>query len=105
MRIRTCPWLLAAGLTGLLLAACIEPDPTKPWSTRDQSVTTVEEGLPQRVVVVEESSPASSPLAAGDSIIETTMMPEVAEPVRPKNVGPVVLTGATPAARATSWLL
>ena len=105
MRIRTCPWLLAAGLTGLLLAACVEPDPSRPWSTREQSVTTAEEGRPQQVIVIEESSELPSPVTASGSIAESTMMLEVAKPIRPKVVGPVILTGATPAARATSWLL
>jgi HEAT repeat protein len=107
MRIQESLLLLSAGLTGLLLSACIEPNESKPWSTRDQSLTTLEDEQPQRVVVIEASSEmAETGTRSPDfDVTELVEVVEVARPARPKPAGPVVLTGTTPAARATSWLL
>ena len=107
MRIQESLLLLSAGLTGLLLSACIEPNESKPWSTRDQSLTTLEDDQPQRVVVIEASSEmAETGTRSPDfDVTELVEVVEVARPARPKPAGPVVLTGTTPAARATSWLL
>ncbi|NCF40512.1 MAG: hypothetical protein GWP75_10395, partial [Planctomycetia bacterium] len=89
-----------------LAGGCVPADPSKPWSTRDQSTTAevVEtEYEIVRPIVIEPSEPApgddEQPLIGGRSqvVVETT---EVVVPT-----GPIVLRGTTPAARATSWLL
>lgn len=107
MRIQELLLLSLAGVTGLLLSACIEPNQSKPWSTRDQSLTTLEVDQPQRVVVIEASPEmAETGTRSPDfDVTELVEVVEVARPARPKPTGPVVLSGTTPAARATSWLL
>ena len=115
MNIRTYPSLLTAALFGMMLASCVEPNPAKPWSTRDRSLTVIEVDEVHRspqVIVIEEPSEAFSTdeptrisSEADDWMAEALVVVEVVEPVRPLVAAPVVLTGTTPAARATSWLL
>jgi len=105
-RLRCLPTFAGVLATLAFAGGCVPADPSKPWSTRDQS-TTVEvvetEYEIVRPIVIEPTEPApgsgTQPVIGGRSsvVVETT---EVVVPT-----GPIVLRGTTPAARSTSWLL
>jgi HEAT repeat protein len=105
-RLRCRPASVGVLATLAFASGCVPADPSKPWSTREQS-TTVESEVTEyqivRPIIVDPSEAA--PAGEVQPVIrrEASMAVETTEVVVP--TGPIVLRGTTPAARSTSWLL
>ena len=108
-RLRCLPTFAGVLATLALVGGCVPADPSKPWSTRDQSTTVQSEVTEYQIVrpiIVDpsEAPPAGEvqPVIRGEASVVVEMTEEVAVAVP---TGPIVLRGTTPAARSTSWLL
>ncbi|MAB72893.1 MAG: hypothetical protein CMJ54_10355 [Planctomycetaceae bacterium] len=111
-RLRCLPLFAGVLATLAFAGGCVPADPSKPWSTRDQSKTVEAGESGYQIVRPIIMDPAES-VPRGDvqpeirgvaSVVVDPPEVEVAlEVVAP--TGPIVLRGTTPAARSVSWLL
>ena len=111
-RLRSLPLFAGVLATLAFAGGCVPADPSKPWSTRDQSKTVEAGESGYQIVRPIIMDPAES-VPRGDvqpeirgvaSVVVDPPEVEVAlEVVAP--TGPIVLRGTTPAARSVSWLL
>ena len=111
-RLRCLPLFAGVLATLAFAGGCVPADPSKPWSTRDQSTTVEarESGYQiVRPIIMDpsESAPRGDvqpELRGVASVVvdppEVEVELEVVVPT-----GPIVLRGTTPAARSVSWLL
>ena len=91
----------------ILSTGCVKPDESRPWSTRDQSVSTAraEPTTPPRVIertMTAETAVREPAPSTGIATETPTEDPIATEP--PVTIAPPTLAGDTPSDRAGSWL-
>ena len=96
-----CRCLPTLGATSLLVVTgCVEPDTTRPWSTRDQTVSG-----PSEIVLATPDVSTSAIRAQPVVVVATEDIVTTEAPLPPiERTTPAVLSGDTPAARANAWL-
>ena len=109
-RLRCLPLFAGVLATLAFAGGCVPADPSKPWSTRDQSTTVEAEESGYQIVrpiIMDpsESAPRGDVQPEIRGVASVVVDPPEVDVELVVPAGPIVLRGTTPAARSVSWLL